>query len=170
MYLTDDREKTVQDIIQQLEPDLFEKVTSLSLSDFRQLVQARVFNDTKMNDAVWKFREFERPSLHYGEVEPPITTLGGWSLRRDEKFAHMITAQILAPGSVLTGGGSHETQAIVTADFGLLIDGIRYESPNLAAAAVTAGEVTDGWRYWRASTEYGEGTLEELATLDQAPD
>jgi hypothetical protein len=167
MYLTDDREKTVRDIIQQLEPALFEKVTGLSLSDFEQLVQARVFNDTKMNDAVWKFREFERPSLQYGEVDSTPATLGGWTLRRDERFSRLIIEEILPPGAVLTDGeGSRK--AIVSADYGLLIDGIRYESPDLAAAAVTAGAVVDGWRYWHASTEYGDGTLEELAALDQS--
>jgi len=124
-----------------------------------------------MNDAVWKFREFERPSLHYGEGDSTPATVGGWTLRRDERFAHLITAEILAPGTVLTGAdGSRQTQAVVTADYGLLIDGIRYESPNLAAAAVTAGAVVDGWSYWQASTKYGDGTLEELATLDTAND
>ena len=68
MYLTDDREKTVYDIITQVEPELFEKVTTLSLKDFERLVNAGAFNASKMNDAVWKFRQFEEPSLHYGDA------------------------------------------------------------------------------------------------------
>lgn len=38
MYLTDDREKTIKDIITQIEPELFEKVTGLTLADFKQLL------------------------------------------------------------------------------------------------------------------------------------
>jgi branched-subunit amino acid transport protein len=56
MYLTDNREKTVLDLIRQDETDLFEQVTTLSLKDFERLVNAGVFNASKMNDAVWKFR------------------------------------------------------------------------------------------------------------------
>ena len=52
MYLTDYREKTIKDIVTRLEPDLFQRVTGLTLKDFEQLVDAKVFNDSKMNDAV----------------------------------------------------------------------------------------------------------------------
>ena len=48
MYLTDDREKTIKDIITQIEPELFEKVTGLTLLDFRQLVDAGMFNDAQL--------------------------------------------------------------------------------------------------------------------------
>jgi hypothetical protein len=65
MYLTDNRERTIRDIIQQLEPSLFEKVTGISVTDFGELVDAGVFDDNKMEDAVWKFRTFEEPSLRY---------------------------------------------------------------------------------------------------------
>jgi hypothetical protein len=68
MYLTDEREKDIQDIISHVEPDLFEKVTTLSISDFNRLVKAGVFNSAKMNEAIWKFRQFEEPSLSYISV------------------------------------------------------------------------------------------------------
>lgn len=164
MYLTDDRERTIKDIIRQDETDLFEKVTQLRLEHFEQLVDAGVFNDTKMNDAVWKFRTFEEPSLHYVDGEETIRTLGGWSLRRDERFAHLITVGILREGDVLTGDDG--TRAEVSDDYGILIGGIRHESPDEAANAATSGEVTDGWSYWRADTDYGSGTLAELLALD----
>ncbi|MEI2700355.1 MAG: hypothetical protein V9E94_19240 [Microthrixaceae bacterium] len=90
MYLTDDREKTINDIITQIEPALFQKVTGLTLDDFKQLVEARVFNDSKMNDAVWKFRTFEEPSLHYGEDDAVSHTQGGWSLVRDDRLADLV--------------------------------------------------------------------------------
>ena len=101
MYLTDDREKTVLDIIRQVEPDLFEKVTTLSLKDFGRLVNAGAFNASKMNDAVWKFRQFEDPSLSYTKAQE-VETRGGWNVRRDERFAELIEKAILTPGDTLT--------------------------------------------------------------------
>ncbi len=88
MYLTDDREKAIKDIIEQVEPELFEKVTGLTLKDFEQLVNCKVFNDSKMNDAVWKFRTFEEPSLHYGEQGEEARTIGGWTLRTATNGSH----------------------------------------------------------------------------------
>jgi hypothetical protein len=80
MYLTDDREKSVKEIILQSETDLFTKVTGLSLNDFKQLVDAGVFNDSKMDDAVWKFRNFEEPSLRYLKDESAGKgKVGGWA-------------------------------------------------------------------------------------------
>ncbi len=163
MYLTDDRERTIKEIIAQDEPDLFEQVTSLRLKHFEQLVDAGVFNDTKMNDAVWKFRTFEEPSLRYLTAEDAARTVGGWSLRRDKQFAHLLDIEILGDGDTLTGPGG--ARAVVSGDYGILIDGIRYESPDHAAAAVDNG-VTDGWTFWQADTGYGSGTLAELLELD----
>lgn len=45
----------------------------------------------------------------------------------------------------------------------------RYDTPDAAAAAATEGAVTDGWTFWAAETEYGTGTLAELAELESAP-
>lgn len=163
MYLTDDREKAIKDIITQIEPDLFQKVTGLTIKDFEQLVNAKVFNDSKMDDAVWKFRTFEEPSLHYGGRAPTTRTLGGWSLRRDEQLAHLIDAGILPPGSALTGADG--ANATITHDYGINVNGIRHESPDDAATAATEGTTTDGWIYWSAITDYGNGTLKELTEL-----
>lgn len=68
MYLTDYREETLRDIITQLEPGLFRKVTGLKINDFELLVSLGVFNDALMNDAVYKFRRYEDPSLSYAGV------------------------------------------------------------------------------------------------------
>ena len=65
MYLTDYRERTLKDIITQLEPALFKKVTGLSIKDFELLVSLNVFNSTLMNDAVYKFKRYEDSSLNY---------------------------------------------------------------------------------------------------------
>jgi hypothetical protein len=65
MYLTDYREKTLKDVITQLEPGLFKKVTGLTVSDFELLVSLGVFNSALMNDAVYKFKRYEDASLSY---------------------------------------------------------------------------------------------------------
>jgi hypothetical protein len=68
MYLTDFRERTLKDVITQLEPGLFKKVTGLTVKDFDLLVSLGVFNSGLMNDAVWKFKRYEDSSLEYTGV------------------------------------------------------------------------------------------------------
>lgn len=65
MYLTDYRERSLKDVITQLEPSLFKKVTGLDVSDFELLVSLGVFNSGLMNDAVYKFKRYEDASLEY---------------------------------------------------------------------------------------------------------
>jgi hypothetical protein len=65
MYLTDFREHKLKDVITQLEPTLFKKVTGLSQKDFELLVSLNVFNSGLMNDAVYKFKRYEDASLEY---------------------------------------------------------------------------------------------------------
>ncbi len=65
MYLTDYRERCLKDVITQLEPGLFMKVTGLTVKDFELLVSIGVFNSALMNDAVFKFKRYEDASLSY---------------------------------------------------------------------------------------------------------
>lgn len=65
MYLTDYRERSLKDVITQLEPGLFKKVTGLTVKDFELLVSLGVFNSALMNDAVYKFKRYEDASLSY---------------------------------------------------------------------------------------------------------
>ena len=65
MYLTDFRERSLKDVITQLEPALFKKVTGLVVGDFNLLVSFGVFNSSVMNDAVYKFKRYEDASLEY---------------------------------------------------------------------------------------------------------
>jgi hypothetical protein len=65
MYLTDYRERTLKDVITQLEPGLFKKVTGLTVKDFELLVSLGVFNSALMNDAIYKFKRYEDASLSY---------------------------------------------------------------------------------------------------------
>ena len=69
MYLTDYREYSLKDVITQLEPDLFRKVTGLNVKDFELLVSLNVFNESLMNDAVYKFKRYEDASLIYAGVD-----------------------------------------------------------------------------------------------------
>ena len=65
MYLSDYREYSLSDVIRQLEPELFKKVTGLTVKDFNLLVSLNVFNESLMNDAVYKFKRYEDASLSY---------------------------------------------------------------------------------------------------------
>ena len=65
MYLTDFRERSLKDVITQLEPDLFKKVTGVSKEDFELLLNLNLFNSTLMNDAIYKFKRYEDASLKY---------------------------------------------------------------------------------------------------------
>jgi len=65
MYLTDYRERCLRDVISQLEPGLFKKVTGLTVKDFELLVSLGVFNSGLMNDAIYKFKRYEDSSLGY---------------------------------------------------------------------------------------------------------
>ena len=69
MYLTDYREHCLRDVITQLEPELFKKVTGLNLKDFELLVSLNVFNGPVMNDAIFKFRCYENASLNYTGID-----------------------------------------------------------------------------------------------------
>ena len=65
MYLSDAREHTLQDVITQLEPVLFRKVTGLYVEDFSLLEKLNIFNGALMNDAVFKFKRYEDSSFDY---------------------------------------------------------------------------------------------------------
>ena len=84
MYLTDNREYCLKDVISQLEPDLFRKVTGLKIADFELLVSLGVFNDELMNDAVYKFKRYEDSSLVYTGIDTHQgTIIGLWDTAVD---------------------------------------------------------------------------------------
>lgn len=79
MYLTDFREQSLKDVIVNLEPELFRKVTGLNISDFELLVSLNVFNSELMNDAVCKFKRYENSSLEYTGIDTHKgTVIGSW--------------------------------------------------------------------------------------------
>jgi hypothetical protein len=71
MYLTDFREESLVDVIVSLDTQLFERVTGLTLADFRKLSDVGVFHPAHMNEAIWQFRLFELASLDYLSTPAP---------------------------------------------------------------------------------------------------
>ena len=87
MYLTDFREYSLKDVITQLEPGLFRRVTGLNVKDFELLVSLGVFNGALMNDAVYKFKRYEDSSLSYTGIDKhEDEAVGGYDtvITRDE--------------------------------------------------------------------------------------
>ena len=87
MYLTDYRERSLRDVITQLEPGLFKKVTGLDVKDFELLCSLGVFNASLMNDAIFKFKRYEDSSLSYTGIDRHQgKDIGGWDtvIRREE--------------------------------------------------------------------------------------
>lgn len=65
MYLTDYREQALIDVIRNIEPGLFEKVTGLTVHEFDEMCEVGVFKQTEINAAIAQFRRFEDSSLEY---------------------------------------------------------------------------------------------------------
>lgn len=87
MYLTDYRERSLKDVITQLEPGLFKKVTGLVVKDFELLCSIGVFNASLMNDAIFKFKRYEDSSLSYTGIDKHQgKDIGGWDtvIKREE--------------------------------------------------------------------------------------
>ncbi len=79
MYLTDYREQVLQDVITQLEPGLFKRVTGLEVADFELLTSLGLFNAGLMNQAVFQFRRYEDSSLSYSGINKHQgEVIGGW--------------------------------------------------------------------------------------------
>jgi hypothetical protein len=87
MYLTDFREEALVDVIESLDSQLFERVTGLTVDDFRNLSEIGVFHSGHMNEAIWQFRLFEEASLDYLGlgIRAPNKRLGLWDKSLDDE-------------------------------------------------------------------------------------
>lgn len=65
MYVTQIREQALKDIILGVDGPLFERVTGISVEDFKLLNEIGVFNPIHMNAAIYQFKAFEDKSLEY---------------------------------------------------------------------------------------------------------
>ena len=96
MYLTDFREYCLRDVIEQLEPALFRKVTGLTLKDFSLLVSLGVFNSELMNDAVYKFKRYEDSSLEYTGIDRPTgSVVGLWDTAIDTSKTGLVKDRVV---------------------------------------------------------------------------
>ncbi len=95
MYLTDYRERSLKDVITQLEPGLFKKVTGLDVNDFELLCSLGVFNSNLMNDAIFKFKRYEDSSLTYTGIDRHADEdVGGWdTVIRKEQYEQLFYNQ-----------------------------------------------------------------------------
>ena len=88
MYLTDYREEALKDVIMNIEPDLFTRVTGLTINDFEKMCEIGVFNSQNINSAIFAFKRFEEYSLIYagGKELKESDIVGGFDskVRRDE--------------------------------------------------------------------------------------
>ncbi len=69
MYVTDFREEALKHVIESLDGALFERVTGLTVDDFKLLNALGVFNAQHMNQAIYQFKSFESRSLHYADED-----------------------------------------------------------------------------------------------------
>ena len=65
MYLSDFREKSLKDVISEIEPNLFQKVVGITKKEFQLLLSLGVFNSLVMNESVGLFKVYEDYSLGY---------------------------------------------------------------------------------------------------------
>ena len=74
---------------------MFKKVTGLDVKDFELLVSLGVFNDSLMNDAVYKFKRYEDASLSYtGINRHQGEKVGGYdTVVSNEDYSNMFSLQ-----------------------------------------------------------------------------
>jgi len=103
MYLTDFREYSLRDVITQLEPGLFKRVTGLDVKDFELLVSLGVFNGALMNDAVYKFKRYEDSSLSYTGIDRHgDESVGGFdTVLHREEFESLFGSQQLSMATAM---------------------------------------------------------------------
>jgi len=81
MYATDFREEALKHVIESLDSSLFERVTGLTVDDFKLLNELGLFNAQHMNAAIYQFKSFETASLHYADAGAPedlLRKVGLW--------------------------------------------------------------------------------------------
>lgn len=93
---------SLKDVITQLEPGLFKKVTGLNVKDFELLCSLGVFNASLMNSAIFSFKHYEDSSLSYTGIDKHAgKDVGGWDtvIKREEyeKMFYNQQATMAAP-------------------------------------------------------------------------
>lgn len=93
MYATDFREEALKHVIESLDTALFERVTGLTVEDFKLLNSLGLFNAQHMNHAIYQFRAFERASLDYASTpgEHVHNRVGLWDQTIDDERLEVST-------------------------------------------------------------------------------
>jgi hypothetical protein len=68
MYITQHREGTLLDIVENQEPNLFKTICYIDKSQFKLLYDAKIFNEILLNDSIKKFKNNEDISLDYKKM------------------------------------------------------------------------------------------------------
>lgn len=80
MYINDEREKTVLEVIETTDDALFYKATGITKGDFRKLLELGVFDDAYLNDAIRAFKSVEDNALVYlGDREIRGAYVAAWN-------------------------------------------------------------------------------------------
>ena len=122
MYLTEYREQTLKDIITKLEPELFKKVTGLSVETFDALCEIGLFDPEKMNQGIFGFRRYESSSLNYAGIDKHEgEDVGGWDtvLRRqefDELYANQQATMSLQSAIMSAFNATNDAEVVTKTD------------------------------------------------------
>lgn len=171
MYLTDYREQTIKDVITQIEPELFKKVTGLSVKDFDVLCSIGLFDPEKMNQGIFGFRKYENSSLNYTGIDKHEgESIGGWDtvLRREEYEALYSKQQatvtdlsdaIISSTETKTAPESSESSKIDTTSAKKTVNPEKQEKPQIDWAHILA-DVDVGTTVKHKL--FGEGTISKM--------
>ena len=171
MYLTDYREQTIKDVITQIEPELFKKVTGLSVKDFDVLCSIGLFDPEKMNQGIFGFRKYENSSLNYTGIDKHEgESIGGWDtvLRREEYEALYSKQQatvtdlsdaIISSTETKTTPESSESSKIDTTSAKITVNPEKQEKPQIDWAHILA-DVGVGTTVKHKL--FGEGTISKM--------
>lgn len=171
MYLTDYREQTIKDVITQIEPELFKKVTGLSVKDFDVLCSIGLFDPEKMNQGIFGFRKYENSSLNYTGIDKHEgESIGGWdTVLRREEYETLYSKQqatvtdlsdaIISSTETKTAPESSESSKIDTTSAKKTVNPEKQEKPQIDWAHILA-DVGVGTTVKHKL--FGEGTISKM--------
>lgn len=161
MYLTDYRERTLKDVITQLEPGLFKKVTNLEVKDFELLCNIGVFNANLMNDAIFKFKRYEDSSLSYTGVNTHAgDDVGGWdTVIKQEEYQELFYNQqaTMEPDFSTESNGAQKLSKTELPNDKLVSKNLDNDDTNIKSANVDLTKIVKGAVVIHKS--FGKGTI-----------
>ena len=89
MYLTDEREQTLVDIVKEISPQLFKEVTGITIPEFERIYDLELFDKARIDTAIYDFKRYEDASLSYTGLETATPdNIGGFesTITREEFY------------------------------------------------------------------------------------